>query len=122
MSIVIITGATGFLGSTIAKALITGGHRVIALKRSFSDIYRLIDIQSELVFYDIEHLDYVRPFTEHGHIDAVIHTSTCYGRAGETSTQVYQRLSLPQANNVVTSSTLRTLFLPICKCCDVPVI
>ena len=90
MSIVIITGATGFLGSTIAKALITGGHRVIALKRSFSDIYRLIDIQSELVFYDIEHLDYVRPFTEHGHIDAVIHTSTCYGRAGETSTQVFQ--------------------------------
>ena len=70
--------------------MITDGHRVIALKRSFSDLQRLDEVKSELIFYDLEDLDFVKPFTEHGNVDAVIHTATCYGRAGETPTQVFQ--------------------------------
>ena len=90
MATVILTGATGFLGSNIAKALITDGHRVIALKRSSSELHRLNEVKSELIFYDIENLDYVHPFTEHGHVDAVIHTATCYGRQGEKPSHIFQ--------------------------------
>jgi len=90
MATVILTGATGFLGSNIAKALITDGHRVIALKRSSSVLHRLNEVKSELIFYDIENLDYVHPFTEHGHVDAVIHTATCYGRHGDKPSHIFQ--------------------------------
>ena len=68
---------------------ITEGYREVALKRSHSDILRLVNIQLELFFYDIEHLEYVRFFTEHGDIDAVIPTSTCYVREGKSSKQVF---------------------------------
>jgi len=42
------------------------------------------------VLYNIENLDYSVPFNAHGKIDAVIHTSTCYGRHGETPSEVFE--------------------------------
>lgn len=86
----ILTGATGFLGSHLARAFVQEGHRVIALKRQTSDLNRLADVRSDVIFYDLDNLDLAKPFTEQGPIDAVIHTATSYGRAGELATQVFE--------------------------------
>lgn len=86
---VLITGVTGFLGSNLAIALVARGVEVIALKRSSSSLDRVADIQSKLVFHDVEALDFSVPFRAHGKIDAVIHTATCYGRNGETPWEIF---------------------------------
>ena len=39
---ILIAGATGFLGSYLLKSLIESGYKVIALKRSTSDKYRIV--------------------------------------------------------------------------------
>lgn len=79
---VLLTGATGFLGSHLVKALMSAGHRVVLLKRSHSRCERIAEILSLVTAYDIDHSDMERPFRENS-IDAVIHTATCYGRNGE---------------------------------------
>lgn len=90
MTKIIITGATGFLGSYITKMLLNEGYDVIALKRRKSNLRHLIEILDEIIFYDIEELDLSQPFEEHGPIEAVIHTATCYGRLGESATEIFE--------------------------------
>ncbi|MDA8631242.1 NAD-dependent epimerase/dehydratase [Litoricolaceae bacterium] len=86
---VLLTGCTGYLGSHLARAFIEDGHDVVALKRQTSSLHRLADIGGRLNFYDIENLDLAKPFEEHGPIDAVVHTATCYGRAEESVSEVF---------------------------------
>jgi len=86
---ILLTGATGYLGSHLARAFIADGHQVVVLKRQTSSLHRLIDIEGRVNFYDVENLDLARPFEEQGPIDAVVHTATCYGRAGESVSEVF---------------------------------
>jgi len=46
----LITGASGFLGSHLARALVGEGHEVLAVVRSSSDLSRLDDIKVKLSF------------------------------------------------------------------------
>lgn len=91
---ILLTGATGYLGSHLAKAFVADGHRVVALKRKTSSLRRLTGLQDKLCFYDIDTLDLARPFKEQGVIDAVVHTATCYGRAGEKVSEVFEANTL----------------------------
>ena len=87
---ILVTGATGFLGSHIIRILLKEGYEVIILKRSFSDIWRIKNEIDQVNVYDIDKCSLETPFLEQGNIDAVIHTATCYGRNGESLNQVYQ--------------------------------
>lgn len=87
---ILLTGSTGYLGSHLARAFIAEGHDVIALKRQTSSLRRLAGIEGRLNFYDVENLDLAKPFQELGPIDAVVHTATCYGRAGESAGEVFE--------------------------------
>jgi CDP-paratose synthetase len=87
---ILLTGATGYLGSYLAKALVAQGHNLIIFKRKNSSLLRIESIIPMTVLYDIENLDYSVPFNAHGKIDVVIHTATCYGRHGETPSEVFQ--------------------------------
>lgn len=81
---VLITGATGFLGSHLVKALLAEGHQVVILKRSFSDTWRLNDVLEQVISYDIDRCKFSQPFEDIGRIDAVLHTATCYGKNSES--------------------------------------
>ena len=82
---ILLTGATGFLGSHLARALVQAAHRLVIVKRSSSDCARLEDIVGEIIAYDAdEEASVYRLFAEHGPFDAVIHAATAYGRRGES--------------------------------------
>jgi CDP-paratose synthetase len=86
---ILITGVTGFLGSHLAKALLTDGYEVTALKRKSSLLDRVESIVSDIIFFDIEGLDFDQLFRDSGKIDAIIHTATCYGRDNESVSEIF---------------------------------
>lgn len=82
MKKIVLTGATGFLGSHLLRAMIKQGFQVVILKRSTSDTWRINDLLPNVETYDIDHVPLEEAFSERK-IDAVIHTACAYGRSGE---------------------------------------
>jgi len=76
---ILLTGPTGFLGSHLLQALLNEGYKVIILKRSFSDTWRINHLLDNLKSYDINKTPLEKPFEENK-IDIIIHTATNYGR------------------------------------------
>jgi len=89
-STVLITGATGFLGSHLVKALLNDNYKIVILKRSFSKTKRIDDVLSQCYVYNIDQCELSKPFEDLGKIDAVIHTATCYGRNNETTAAIVE--------------------------------
>jgi len=85
---ILLTGATGYLGSHLAGAFVAAGNRVVVLKRQDSDLSRLIDILSGLTFYNLEQGGVATAFHDE-RIDIVVHTAACYGRSGESPGEVF---------------------------------
>lgn len=79
MKNILLTGATGFLGSHLLEKLLQNKYNVIILKRSTSDCWRIAPLLSKVKFYDVDSCDIKIPFEENK-IDVVIHTVTNYGR------------------------------------------
>jgi len=77
----LLTGATGFLGSHLLEALVEKGHRVIILKRSFSNTWRINHIltahDSQITSHNIDLVPIEEAFKQHPP-DMVIHLATCY--------------------------------------------
>ena len=76
---ILMTGATGFLGSNIATHLLRDGHCVTALKRSFSNLFRLRDLVDQITFYNLDEIELGCVFGETRY-DVIIHCATDYGR------------------------------------------
>ena len=90
----VITGATGFLGSFVTRAALAAGHAVVGFKRRGSDPFRLADVMThpclELVDVDPD-TDSIDVSFDGAQVDAVVHTATFYGR-GPTTTTTYAQL------------------------------
>ena len=86
---ILIAGATGFLGSYLLKSFIDSGHKVIALKRSKSDIYRIDNYMNNASFYDLDKIEMAQVFKEN-EIDIVINTVTNYGRDDKSISSVVE--------------------------------
>jgi len=83
MKHILLTGATGFLGSHLLEALLTQGYKVTILKRSTSDTWRIDHLLKNVsVHNDNESLELA---FEGKAIDTVIHLATCYRKFEETS-------------------------------------
>ena len=58
---VLVTGATGFLGSAVARALVATGHTVRALSRPSSDTRNLQGLDAEIVHGDLSQPETLPP-------------------------------------------------------------
>lgn len=83
----LLTGATGFLGSRLLRALLSVGIRVIVVKRSWSDTWRISEILSRALVYDLDRVDLQEIFAQHTP-DFIVHAATCYGRNGESPEEI----------------------------------
>lgn len=79
---VLITGATGFLGSAIARLCVTAEMEVSAIRRTGSNLARLDGVAERIAFFDNTDAG-IAAALDHPY-DAVVHAATCYGRQGES--------------------------------------
>lgn len=89
MKNVLLTGATGFLGSHLLEALLRQGDRVTILKRSTSDIWRIKHFLDDVETFDVDVQPLEEAFKAHK-FDAVIHTACSYGRNSEAAHKVVE--------------------------------
>lgn len=74
---VLLTGATGFLGSHLLEALIGEGHNIVILKRSTSNPWRIHHLMEHVKSYDVDQQPVALAFDQQ-QIDVVMHLSTLY--------------------------------------------
>ncbi|MBS3873071.1 MAG: NAD-dependent epimerase/dehydratase family protein [Firmicutes bacterium] len=84
---VLLTGATGFLGSHLLKELLSTGHEVYAFRRRTSDLWRVDYIKHRVQWFDSEG-DLAAPFHAAGGVDHVIHAATSYGQRLEEGSHI----------------------------------
>ncbi len=78
---ILLTGATGFIGSQVLSRLIEDNYNVVALLRPTSNTWRIEHLKGTYVAFTI--LDANMGFDdvfEKNNIDTIIHTATEYGR------------------------------------------
>lgn len=81
---ILLTGATGFLGSVLWRQFMMSGYDVVALKRSTSDLSRVADLVKNFSIVDVDSMSWAEIFSI-SRPDIVVHTACCYGRCGESS-------------------------------------
>ena len=86
-SLILLTGATGFLGSKILEALNNENYSIIVLKRSSSSLWRINHLIGNIQSYDLDKTSLDSIFKKQK-IDCVIHTACEYGRKDEQTAQV----------------------------------
>lgn len=86
---ILVTGATGFIGSHLVRALVADGREVVVLCRSFSDTSRIRDVLDNIrrIDLDTSNLCDALAGIEFG---GVVHLATEYGRQSETVADVFQ--------------------------------
>jgi nucleoside-diphosphate-sugar epimerase len=55
---VLLTGATGFIGSHLAEAVLAAGYELVALRRTSSDLRRLVDVQTQVKWVNSDDADW----------------------------------------------------------------
>jgi CDP-paratose synthetase len=84
---ILLTGANGFLGSYLLEALLSKGYKVVILKRSTSDTWRIENLLNQCVSYDVDIQPLELAFKEQ-RIDVVMHMACHYGRNDDPIHQV----------------------------------
>ncbi len=86
---ILLTGATGFLGSALARCWVRQGHVVTVLVRPGSSRARLAGFGGQLTWLQAEGQELVNAVRKHP-ADAIVHTACSYGRQGETPLQLFE--------------------------------
>lgn len=86
---ILFTGATGYLGSRLAKAMVKDNYELLVIKRRSSNLYRINSIVPHINFLDIEDLYSSDLIEVTKNIDAIVHVATCYGRSNETINEIF---------------------------------
>lgn len=80
---ILLTGATGFLGSHLLESFISQGFDVAVIKRSTSDLWRISHLLGKIKIYNIDNIN-LKSIFEEFKPDIIVHTACTYGRSNET--------------------------------------
>ena len=89
MKNILLTGATGFLGSARARPPVRAGYQVSALVRPTSSFIRIEDLLTEIQLYTCVSDEDVSSAVATVAPDYIVHTACAYGRAGETIVDIF---------------------------------
>jgi len=79
---ILLTGATGFLGSHLLESFISQGFEVSILKRSTSDTWRIANKLGEVETYDVDKTS-LKSIFKVVKPEIIVHTACSYGRNNE---------------------------------------
>lgn len=86
---ILLTGATGFLGSKILKRLVQRGETIILVKRTTSDIRRIEAEIGNCIVYNTDEIT-IEEIFEKETPEVVIHCAAAYGRSGKETSLVVE--------------------------------
>jgi nucleoside-diphosphate-sugar epimerase len=92
---ILLTGATGFLGSHILKRLLSDGKDVVILTRETSNFKKIKMLKGFAIFQVNQHLSNIEELFEIHSIDTIIHVATEYGKELPFSFVLYSNVYLP---------------------------
>lgn len=98
---ILLTGATGFLGSNLLVRLVEDGHNVIVIVRHSSSLQRIVSLLDRVTIHTVEDTDY-RDLFHSNNIETIIHCATNYGRGA------IDPLELLDANLIMPLKLLQT--------------
>ena len=85
---ILLTGATGYLGSRLGRQLLSDGYSLVAAHHSSDKQFEYDDKFKDLVTKVYLADTSISEIFEQNRIDGIIHTSTLYGRSGEQISDV----------------------------------
>ncbi|OGU43945.1 MAG: hypothetical protein A2000_00935 [Ignavibacteria bacterium GWB2_36_8] len=91
MKTILLTGATGVIGSNLLETILSENYNVVGLKRSTSDIWRIKEFLSDsrLKLIDIDKVPLDNIFTKE-HIDILIHSAWSGVKAEDRNSLILQ--------------------------------
>lgn len=93
---ILVTGATGFIGRRLTRRLLKEGYEVAVVCRKTSDFSRLEDVKERLIKVDSAQEEELEAVFRAHDITHIIHLATAYGRDSRDFQIVYEtNLTLP---------------------------
>ena len=86
---ILLTGASGFLGSALAVHCLNAGHQVALLLRPTSKLHRLHGLEASFHICRYTTDAEVAAFIKQVQPEVVVHTACSYGRQEESSLQIF---------------------------------
>lgn len=86
MKTILLTGATGYLGTKLAKALLEKGYKLVALSLNRNEHFKYTDNKNAKIYF-LSETSVEKIFNEND-INMVIHTATLYGRKNEQNSDM----------------------------------
>lgn len=86
---ILLTGATGFLGTHLLADFLHRNYQVLIAKRASTDMSQLIERFGELDAWNIEGDELENIFRMHPDVDAIVHAATDYGRDNSSPTATF---------------------------------
>ncbi|MDB9846683.1 NAD(P)-dependent oxidoreductase [Flavobacteriaceae bacterium] len=80
---ILVTGASGFLGSYLVESLVNQCFNVVIVKRTTSNTTRINHLLGKVRIYNIDDFDF-KPIFIQEKVDVIINTVCSYGRANES--------------------------------------
>jgi CDP-paratose synthetase len=111
---ILITGGTGFLGSTLAKQWIRAGHKLTLMVRQQSSLQRITTLLPDVQLISIEDNQDLVEIIRRVAPETIVHTACTYGRRNETALQLFDtnvRLGVALMDAVVKQNTAYVAFV-----------
>lgn len=97
MKTILLTGASGFIGSHLLEGLLSKKYDVIILKRSTSDLWRISHLLDRVKSYDLDATSLDEIFLDNA-VDIIIHLATLYKKfdnGAEINEMISSNVSFP---------------------------